>query len=363
MGIPSTWSIFSLILIKVLGQDYEISYAEYETEEESLPEIPLFVVPEESDSYVFPSNECAKECYCPHFNPFAMYCDHRDLKVIPDVPSHVRHLYVQFNTINTITAKSFTNATSLREINLSHNNLRKVGKEAFSKLQHLTKLNLEHNNLVEIPPSLPKTLQILQMGFNKISKISSNLIQDLGNIIALDLCGNRLTDDGIKGKVLSGFKNLLHINMCNNKLKTMPPDLPASLLQLSLENNSITSIPEGYFTKTPNIMSLRVSHNQIKTIPYEAFNLSQLMELNLGYNQLSQAFFVPKKLEHLYLNHNILKELNVTLMCPTLDPDSPNMLTYIRLDHNKLRGPMDYYAFTCFPKISTIFYGEQQTDN
>lgn len=303
MGIPSTWSIFSLILLRVFCQDYETSYADYETEE-SLPQIPSFVGP---DSYRFRTNECAKECYCPQSYPFAMYCDHRELKVIPDVPSHIRHLYIQFNNIETITAKPFTNATSLKEINLSHNNLRKVGKEAFSKLQRLTRLHLEHNNLEEVPPSLPKTLQILHLGFNKISKISSNTIQDLINITVLDLCSNRLTDESIKGKVLSGLKSLLQVSLCNNKLKTMPPDLPSSLLQLSLENNSITSVSERYFRKTPNIMSLRVSYNKIKTIPYKTFNLSQLMELNLGHNQLSQTFFIPKNLEHLYLNHNNYK--------------------------------------------------------
>lgn len=309
MGISSAWSIFSLILLGTLGQDYETRYADNESEESSLPEIPSIVVPQETDN-VFHSNECAKECYCPNLYPFAMYCDHRELKVIPDIPSQIRHLYIQFNKIDAITAKPFTNATSLREINLSHNNLRKVGKEAFSKLQHLTQLHLEHNNLEEVPPSLPKTLQILNLGFNKISKIPSNTIRDLINITVLDLCSNRLTDESIKGKVLSGFKSLLHVNMCNNKLKTMPADLPASLLQLSLDNNSIASIPEEYFKKTPNIMSLRVSHNKIKTIPYKAFNLSQLMELNLGYNQLSQTFFVPKKLEHLYLNHNDYKGMS-----------------------------------------------------
>ncbi|KAK3536517.1 hypothetical protein QTP86_013841 [Hemibagrus guttatus] len=361
MGIPSKWSIFSLILLKAFCQDYETSYTDYDTEEEPWPEIPPLLVPEETDSSLVPSNECAKECYCPSSYPFAMYCDNRELKVIPDVPSHIRHLYVQFNKIEAITAKPFTNATSLREINLSHNNLRKVGKEAFSKLQHLTQLHLEHNNLEEIPPSLPRSLQILHLGFNKISKIPSNTIQDLINITALDLCSNRLTDEGIKGKVLSSFKSLMQINMCNNKLKTMPPDLPASLVQLLLEKNSITSIPEGYFRKTPNIMSLRVSHNRIKTIAYKAFNLSHIMELDLGYNQLSQAFFVPKNLEHLYLNHNDYKELNITLMCPKVDPDSPNMLTYIRIDHNKLRGPVDYYTYVCFPRMRMIYYGEQQT--
>lgn len=48
-------------------------------------------------------------------------------------------------------------------------------------------------------------------------------------------------------------------------------------------------------------------------------------------------------------------------MCPSLDLGNPNMLTYIRLDNNKLRGPVDYYAYRCFPRL--IFYGNQRKDD
>uniref|UniRef100_A0A8C2G9Q7 Osteomodulin n=1 Tax=Cyprinus carpio TaxID=7962 RepID=A0A8C2G9Q7_CYPCA len=112
----------------------------------------------------------------------------------------------------------------------------------------------------------------------------------------------------------------MQINMCNNKLKSMPADLPESIQQISLENNSIASIPEGYFKKTPNLLSLRMPHNKLKSVAYSAFNLPKLMET----------------LEHLYLNHNDFKDLNISLM-------------------------LDYYAYRCFPRL--IFYGNQRKDN
>ncbi|KAI4885947.1 hypothetical protein NFI96_027871 [Prochilodus magdalenae] len=365
MGLTSTRTIMLLILLselKVLCQNYE-GYDEYETEEESLPELSSRAGPQETDSiYTVESYQCARECFCPHSYPFAMYCDHRKLKTIPDVPRQIRHLYLQFNEIEAFNAKPFTNATSLRDINLSHNKLQSslVERKAFAELQQLIHLHLEHNNLEEVPPSLPKTLERLHLGFNRISKITADAIRELSSITVLDLCSNRLTDAGIKGKALSGMKNLMQVNMCSNKLRSMPPDLPPSLLQLSVENNSISSIPEGYFRKTPNVLSLRLAHNKLKAVPYNVFNLSRLMDLNLGHNQLSKSFLVPKTLEHLYLNHNDYKELNVSLMCPSTDQDSPNMLTYIRIDNNKLRGPLDFHAFTCFPRMTMIFYGEQQ---
>ncbi|XP_073700981.1 osteomodulin [Garra rufa] len=364
------FTIPSLLLLSgalVLSQDYEYTDLDYDTDDDSLPEFPQPSVPQQPDydAHLVYSYECASECSCPSFYPIAMYCDHRKLKAIPNIPSHIRHLYIQHNDIEEITSKPFVNATSLKEINLSYNKLQssKVNKDVFSILKELVQLHLEHNNLEDIPSALPKTLKRLHLGFNKISKIPTDTTRELTKLTVLDLCSNRLTDAGIKGKILSGMKSLMQINMCNNKLKSMPADLPESIQQISLENNSIASIPEGYFKKTPNLLSLRMSHNKLKSIPFNAFNLSKLMELHLGHNQISKPFFVPRNLEHLYLNHNDFKDLNVSLMCPSLDLSNPNMLTYMRLDNNKLRGQVDYYAYRCFPRLITIFYGVQRKDD
>ncbi|XP_016362860.1 osteomodulin [Sinocyclocheilus anshuiensis] len=359
-------TILSLLLLSgvlVLSQDYEANYLDYDTND-SLPEDPRLSVPQQPDydGQLMYSYECASECFCPSSYPFAMYCDHRKLKAVPNIPRHIRHLYIQHNDIEDITSKPFINATSLREINLSYNKLQssKVDKDVFSILKELIQLHLEHNNLEDIPSPLPKTLKSLHLGFNKISKIPADATRKLTKLTVLDLCSNRLTDAGIKGKILSDMKSLMQINMCNNKLKSMPADLPESIQQISLENNSIASIPVGM---TPNLLSLRMPHNKLKSVAYNAFNLSKLMELHLGHNQLFKPFFVPRTLEHLYLNHNDFTDLNLSLMCPSLDLGNPNMLTYIRLDNNKLRGPVDYYAYRCFPRLIMIFYGNQRKDD
>lgn len=52
--------------------------------------------------------------------------------------------------------------------------------------------------------------------------------------------------------------------------------------------------------------------------------------------------------------------MNVTLMCPTIDPLNLKHLTYIRVDRNKLTAPISTYAFFCFPLVRSIYYGEQK---
>ncbi|KGL86222.1 Asporin, partial [Charadrius vociferus] len=240
----------------------------------------------------------------------SMYCDHRKLKTIPNIPSHVQQLYLQNNDIEAVPAGPFTNVTFLREINLSHNKIKfhMIDHGVFAKLSNLVQLHLQHNELEEFPFPLPSSLERLLLGFNKISQLSGNALEGLPNITMLDLCNNFLDDSGLKGKPFSNTKNLMQLNLCNNKLQTMPPDLPSSLMYLSLENNSISYIPENYFNRLPKIIALRMSHNNLQNIPRNTFNLPNLLELNLGHNKLTQVFHIPRSLQHLYIEDNDIEK-------------------------------------------------------
>ncbi|XP_008591951.1 PREDICTED: osteomodulin [Galeopterus variegatus] len=308
---------------------------------------------------------CASECFCPTNFPSSMYCDNRKLKIIPNIPMHIQQLYLQFNEIEAVTANSFINATHLKEINLSHNKIRsqKIDYGVFAKFSNLLQLHLEHNNLEEFPFPLPKSLERLLLGYNEISRLQTNAMDGLVNLTMLDLCCNQLHDSMLTEKILAKMEKLMQLNLCNNRLESMPPGLPSSLMYLSLENNSISSIPENYFDKLPKLHALRMSHNNLQDIPYNIFNLSNLIELNIGHNKLKQAFYIPRSLEHLYLENNEIEKINVTAMCPSIDPLHHHHLTYLRVDQNKLKEPISSYIFFCFPHIHSIYYGEQRSSN
>ncbi|KAE8611713.1 hypothetical protein XENTR_v10012570 [Xenopus tropicalis] len=293
-----------------------------------------------SDPQIIYTNDCARECFCPPAPLLVMYCDNRKLKNIPQIPSRIQHLYLQFNDIEAVMMKSFINATSLKEINLSHNKIKsnKIEVGAFAKLRNLEQIFIDHNDLVEIPPDLP----------------SSGLVK----LTMLDLCNNHI--DSVKSKTLNKLARLMQLNMCNNKLHSMPASLPTSLMYLSIENNSISNIPDDYFTKLPNLLAIRMSHNNLEEIPTKIFNLPNLVELNLGHNKLQQAFFIPRSLQHLYIQDNELESLNMTIMCPKIDHFNTNHLTYLRVDQNKLQAPISTLAYLCFPNMQRIYYGEQK---
>ncbi|CAI9586936.1 unnamed protein product [Staurois parvus] len=129
-------------------------------------------------------------------------------------------------------------------------------------------------------------------------------------------------------------------------------------MYLSLENNSISKIPDDYFTRLQNLIAIRMSQNKLEEVAMNTFNLPHLMELNLGHNKLKHVFYIPRSLEHLYLHDNEFETINITLMCPVMD--RMHRLTYLRVDQNKLRRPLSTLVFLCFPHIYSIYYGEQK---
>uniref|UniRef100_A0A8C5QZK9 Osteomodulin n=1 Tax=Leptobrachium leishanense TaxID=445787 RepID=A0A8C5QZK9_9ANUR len=337
--------------------DYDTDYGP-DREEENTPQFPHQV--DYGLPYFPHSSDCARECLCTPAYPLTMHCDTRKLKAIPQIPSRINQLHLQHNEIEAVSAKAFINATGLTELHLSHNKLRsnKIEIGAFAKINHLQQLYLQHNDLEEIPSPLPSSLERLFLGSNKINKLRDQDLQGLVNLTMLDLCNNQI--DVIKAKTLTKLKNLMQLNICNNKLHSMPIKLPASLMYLSLENNSITDIPQDYFSQLLNLTAIRLSHNKFEMVHRRIFDLPKLMELNLGHNKLHQAFYIPKALEHLYLQDNEFENLNITFMCPTMDPMNTNRLTYLRVDQNKLKGPISTFAFLCFPHLQSIYYGEQK---
>nr|XP_017499498.2 osteomodulin [Manis javanica] len=308
---------------------------------------------------------CASECFCPPSFPLSMYCDNRKLKTVPNIPAHIQQVYLQCNEIEAVPADSFTNATHLKEINLSHNRIKsqKIDHGAFAKLSNLLQLHLQHNDLVEFPFPLPKSLERLLLGHNEISRLQTNALDRLVNLTMLDLCYNHIDDSMLQGKILAKMEKLMQLNLCNNRLESMPSGLPSSLMYLSLENNSISSIPENYFNRLPNLHALRMSHNKLQDVPHNMFNLSSLIQLNIGHNKLKRAFYIPRNLEHLYIENNEIESINVTVMCPSVDLLHYNHLTYIRVDQNKLKEPISSYILLCFPHIRSIYYGEQRSTN
>uniref|UniRef100_UPI00398F5D4D keratocan n=1 Tax=Pristiophorus japonicus TaxID=55135 RepID=UPI00398F5D4D len=308
--------------------------------------------------------ECPKECRCPSTFSTALYCDSQKLKEMPIVPSKVLYVYLQNNFIEALSEKSFKNESQLKWINLNKNEItsNNIDKGLFQKMENLLYLYLEDNYLEEVPAPLPSSLEYLRLARNKISSIPEGAFKNLNKLILLDLQGNKLRN--IQENTFQGLTTLLQLNLAKNELEQMPLQIPSSILQLYLDNNSIKAIPWNYFIGLPKLSFIRLNHNKISNtgIPETVFNVSSLLDLQLSHNQLTAVPLIHFSLEHLYLDHNQIKNINGPQICPMpinmIDqrPEKNHQprLRYLRLDGNGLKPPIPVELMMCFRLLTAI---------
>lgn len=253
------------------------------------------------------SPNCAHECNCPISFPSAMYCDSRNLKHIPFVPTGIKYLYLQNNLIEEIKAGVFDNVTDLRWLVLDHNNITadKIQSGTIEKLGKLEKLLFSYNKLSKPPKLNSKSLDEVKLIGNQLTALPSGILSGMENLTTVHLSKNKLTSDSIVG-AFKGLKSLMLLDLSENKLKKLPAGIPASLLMLYIDNNDIDSIPSGYLAKLPELQYLRISHNKLQDsgIPAGVFNVTSLLELDLSFNKLQSIPEINEALEHLYLQVN-----------------------------------------------------------
>ncbi|XP_053318385.1 keratocan [Spea bombifrons] len=319
----------------------------------------------DSGLYSSLSTDCPKECFCPPSFPRALYCENKGLKEVPPIPSRVWYLYLQNNQIETLDEKSFANATEVKWINLNRNKIsnKRIKKNVFTNLKSLLHLLLEDNDLDEIPSPLPDTMEQLRLARNKISKIPEGVFSNLENLTLLDLHHNKLTDGSFEADALAGLKNLVQLNVAKNSLKKMPSGLPSNTVQLYLDNNNIESIPGNYFNDIPRIAFVRLNYNRLADagIPANVFNVSSILDLQLSYNELTSVPVVNGHLERLHLDHNKIKNITGTIVCPNdvieeFDPHFPQgpRLRYLRLEGNGIQPPIPLDLIICFRLLQAV---------
>nr|XP_056700437.1 prolargin [Euleptes europaea] len=314
---------------------------------------------------IFP--DCPRECYCPSDFPSALYCDSRNLRKVPIIPPRINYLYLQNNFIEDLPEDSFRNATGVMWINLDNNRIKKVDKRVLDKLENLIFLFMDKNHLREIPNNLPPNLEQLRLSKNRISKIASGAFNKLEHLTLLDLNNNELNDAVFNKNTFKGLKNLMQLNLAHNILKKMPPGIPTAVHQLFLDQNNITDIPNNYFKDFPNLAFLRLNFNSLtdKGLPKNSFNISNLLVLQLAHNKLTNIPYISPKLEHLYLNDNLIATINGTEICPmslfsfqesSSDLDSVPHLRYLRLDGNHLKPPIPLDLIMCFRMLQSVVF-------
>lgn len=280
---------------------------------------------------------CPDQCDCPIQWPTALYCDHKGLvNVTETLPQRTQYLFLQGNNISTLTSSAFSNVTGLRWLILDRNHLKSLDSDLLQDQSELWYLFMNNNRLKSIPEGLPGGLRQLRLAYNRISSIGRTALSKLHKLTVLLLQGNRLK--AISEAEVIGLMSLNLLDLSGNLFTSVPKDLPPSMQQLYLSNNSLSSLDQDSFSSYPNLKYLRLGHCGLHSpnIHHTAFNLSSLIELDLSYNKLVTTPSVPTSLQYLYLEANQIQDFNLTGFCREGWPMSYSRMRILRMEGNGL---------------------------
>ncbi|XP_072897496.1 uncharacterized protein [Hemitrygon akajei] len=205
--------------------------------------------------------------------------------------------------------------------------------------------------LLKVPRNIPTQTTIIMIEFTNISALTDKDFVGLFQLQELHLSNNLL--ENISSVVLKNIQQLRVLDLTNNLLTTLPPDvfnrafnLASLILQgnrletvnpswfcklqrlewLDLSSNMLTSLLSNTFNNLTNLLILDLSSNKLEYLPANLFSkMPHLERLNLGKNQLTT--FAPGTFNHvinlkyLFLNSNKLVKIPTGLFnnLPQLD--------------------------------------------
>ncbi|XP_022738738.1 probable LRR receptor-like serine/threonine-protein kinase At3g47570 isoform X2 [Durio zibethinus] len=240
---------------------------------------------------------------------------------------NLAELHLRGNELQGIIPSSISNASKLTLLDLTDNFFTGSIPNSIGNLRNLQKLELAQNNL---------TSESSMVESNFISSLTQN-----SHLRRIVLSGNPL------GSILpmsvgnlSAFLEYFLVSDC--KLKGfIPAELGnlSSLIALELGKNELTGIIPNTIGKLQKLQGLHLQSNRLQgTILYDLCQLSSLVELFLGGNELSGS--IPECLGNLKALRNISLGFNrLTSMIPS-SLWSLNDILAIDLSSNSLQGSL-----------------------
>ncbi|XP_072930644.1 uncharacterized protein [Epargyreus clarus] len=208
----------------------------------------------------------------------------------------LKHLSIQFGTIEKIPPYAFTNSSTVRQIVLKSNKIANLEKHSFSQLMMLSNISLDDNQISELKHdvffNLPN-LHVLHLSNNNLSLIHEGCFKHLNNLIELKLDFNYISV--VTREMLEGLENLSRLNLRNNKL-TMIGNLAFSelwgLKELMLDNNAIEYISERAFGGLTQLRKLTLSGNKLASFYEDTLeDIRSLVVLDLRDNLLTMISY------------------------------------------------------------------------
>ncbi|TMW50717.1 hypothetical protein DOY81_004196 [Sarcophaga bullata] len=268
----------------------------------------------------------------------------------------------------------------------SHSNLPQImdGIKAVERniKSPIDELVLENNQLPALPGRFFGSLQIirLMLRYNSIERVSNGWLNELENsLVEIYIVEPQLRSIPVES--LNGMINMVAITIQSDELKHLP-DFSGllSLTYLSVQSKSLTELQPHWFRHLPKLQNIHItggehlnrlenglfdglislknldlSRNGINWIHLRALTrLPNLLSLKLSYNQISDVGMIGRivkdleNLKKLRLDHNIINIIEDGSFV-----DLPH-LSELHLNDNRVTE-IEYGAFLRTPMLKTIY--------
>jgi Leucine-rich repeat (LRR) protein len=263
-------------------------------------------------------SQCPEKCLCTAADTVAD-CTNVSFQDIPmGLHEHIQHLTLSHNNITVLRKNHFVSAglIHLDVLTIEFNGIIIVEPGAFNGLSGLTNLHLQNNNITTLQPgtfSNVTNLSGLHLAANKIQILPSGVFLGLENLSYLSLERNEIEE--LHEDIFIGLTNLRNLWLSGNRISHLHPDVfkHMSKLQLiSFSNNKNLIVPtDRPFLNVPSLRRYILSACNITTLSAKSFQMSP-------------------NLESLVLQDNMLKTIDVVIL------ESLPLLKYLPLFGNPM---------------------------
>ncbi|CAH1173861.1 unnamed protein product [Phaedon cochleariae] len=231
--------------------------------------------------------------------------------------SNLKILDLSRNSIDRLSSGQFSSLSHLQKLYMQGNGLSHLADRALEGLTSLRILKLSDNHLVSLPPELftdTKDVQEMYLQNNSINVLAPGLFSELTQVLVLDLSHNELTADWINTATFAGLVRLVVLDISFNRISKLEQSVFRDLYSLQIlriNDNFIEHIPDSTFSALYNLHTLIISNNKLTRIESDTFNgLNVLSLLSIDNNKISwihpEALRNCSGLQDLHLNGNKL---------------------------------------------------------
>ncbi|XP_047234710.1 transforming growth factor beta activator LRRC32 isoform X1 [Girardinichthys multiradiatus] len=244
-----------------------------------------------------------------------VFCSDLSLRSAPvNLPQEVQMLDLSRNQVQNLTLETLGFHTGFHHLNLHSNKIHFIQPGLFKEMKDLRVLDLSRNHL-------------------NVFALSKTNIGPLTAVESLDLSSNGLYT-GMSDYFLTESPSLVNLSLDSNSITKIGQNTfsgPSSLRKISLHNNVILEIEDGAFDTLDHLTELDLSKNSITCII--DFNLYNLAVLNLSKNSIE--FFQSAKSDNFFSLRSLDLSENKMLYFPLL-PEK-NALEFLNISRNHIQ--------------------------